>query len=287
MVIFTPAKITDNQWAEKLLDGEVFMRPLREFGSWSRADKLNDKQLNNYYRGDDFEGTSFVFKSVDDSEFMRGADPNFKKLAKNLRYIDCGDIQFFKIFSLYCLEYNPQTNFLIKPNPRIKEFGDSAVIICDFCEFLRRLEIKVIEKWDKYLFFVDRVSFYDFSKTKSINPLFSKGNCYRYQKELRIAVCELEHNPFARGKNAMDALSLKCSSEKEIFNIGSIRDIAVKITIDDFLNLNLPEGFSCRWLTNNDQNKMTLFDRVVRDTKEQMSNYKSILVKPTITIPLD
>lgn len=29
---FIPVKVTDREWAEKLLDGEVFMRPLYEFG---------------------------------------------------------------------------------------------------------------------------------------------------------------------------------------------------------------------------------------------------------------
>ena len=30
---FIPVKVTDREWAEKLLDGEVFMRPLYEFGA--------------------------------------------------------------------------------------------------------------------------------------------------------------------------------------------------------------------------------------------------------------
>lgn len=32
---FILVKVTDKEWAERLLDGEVFMRPLHEFGSWS------------------------------------------------------------------------------------------------------------------------------------------------------------------------------------------------------------------------------------------------------------
>lgn len=41
---FIPVKVTDREWAEKLLDGEVFMRPLYEFGAWNL--KKEDKQLN-------------------------------------------------------------------------------------------------------------------------------------------------------------------------------------------------------------------------------------------------
>lgn len=284
MVLFTPAKITDDQWAEKLLDGEVFMKPLREFGSCGRLDNLNDKKLNNNYRGDIFEGTSKVFASAEDSEFMQGVDPEFKNVANNLRYIDCGDIQYFKIFSLYCLEYDPQKDFFIRPDPKMREFGDTAIIICDFCEFLRRLALKVDKKWEKYLFLADRISFYDFSETKNIDPVFSKSDSFRYQNELRIAVGELKHNPFAREVAAKNALSFNCTLEREIFQIGSIKDIAIKLNIDDFLNLNLPNDFSCRWPTNNDPNNMTLFDHAVQDTKRQMSNYKSLCVNPTVTI---
>ena len=37
---FIPVKVTDGIWADKLLAGEVFMRPLYEFGMWSALDKL-------------------------------------------------------------------------------------------------------------------------------------------------------------------------------------------------------------------------------------------------------
>lgn len=34
---FVLVKITDKKWADKLLDGEVFLRPLTEFGSGNRV----------------------------------------------------------------------------------------------------------------------------------------------------------------------------------------------------------------------------------------------------------
>jgi hypothetical protein len=48
--IFLPVKIYDRQWAEKLLDGSVFMRSLFEYGSWNKA-KYQTTEMNNPFRG--------------------------------------------------------------------------------------------------------------------------------------------------------------------------------------------------------------------------------------------
>ncbi len=34
---FIPVKITDKKWADKLVNGEVYMRALHEFGSWGNV----------------------------------------------------------------------------------------------------------------------------------------------------------------------------------------------------------------------------------------------------------
>lgn len=41
-------------------------------------------------------------------------DENVKKYIKQIWYIDDTDIKYFKIFSLYCMEYDPSTNFFLK-----------------------------------------------------------------------------------------------------------------------------------------------------------------------------
>ena len=133
---FIPVKVTDREWAEKLLDGEVFMRPLYEFGAWNL--KKEDKQLNNSFRGDLCEGMSGIFGEVEECPIYDSFDENVKKYIKQIWYIDDTDIKYFKIFSLYCMEYDPSTNFFLKPNPKMCEFGDTAVIIADYNEFIDR-----------------------------------------------------------------------------------------------------------------------------------------------------
>lgn len=83
---FIPVKVTDREWAEKLLDGEVFMRPLYEFGAWNL--KKEDKQLNNSFRGDLCEGMSGIFGEVEECPIYDSFDENVKKYIKQIWYID-------------------------------------------------------------------------------------------------------------------------------------------------------------------------------------------------------
>ena len=43
---FIPVKITDKKWADKLVNGEDYMRALHEFGSWGNVTE-KDTVLNN------------------------------------------------------------------------------------------------------------------------------------------------------------------------------------------------------------------------------------------------
>ena len=37
---FIPVKITDKKWADRFVQGEVFMRALADFGVWSRLQNI-------------------------------------------------------------------------------------------------------------------------------------------------------------------------------------------------------------------------------------------------------
>ena len=89
---FIPVKVTDREWAEKLLDGEVFMRPLYEFGAWNL--KKEDKQLNNSFRGDLCEGMSGIFGEVEECPIYDSFDENVKKYIKQIWYLESPRIQF-------------------------------------------------------------------------------------------------------------------------------------------------------------------------------------------------
>ena len=174
---FIPVKITDKEWADRLLDGEVYMRSLYEFGSWN---KNKNEKLDNQFRGDIREGTAAVYSDIEKSSFTKGLDPRVKKLIHELWFVDESDVKYFKIFSLYCMDYVPETNFFVTPDPRIAEFGDTAVIIRDFNEFLERYAKALFKAYPHVVSLLDRISFYRANENRETNPIFEKEASFEY-----------------------------------------------------------------------------------------------------------
>ena len=117
---FIPVKVTDREWAEKLLDGEVFMRPLYEFGAWNL--KKEDKQLNNSFRGDLCEGMSGIFGEVEECPIYDSFDENVKKYIKQIWYIDDTDIKYFRF--LY-------KGIIIKHNKTEPTYTKTSLFLCE------------------------------------------------------------------------------------------------------------------------------------------------------------
>lgn len=276
---FIPVKVTNKEWADKLLDGEVFMRPLHEFGSWNQK---KDEAVNNQFRGDINEGTAAVYRDVNKFPGIGQFPEDFRNVLLQASVIDDTDIQYFKIFSLYRMIYNPATDFFIKPDPRMAEFGDTAVIIRDYNEFIERFGKALFAKYDKVSSMIDVVNFYNFNETRQTNPLFEKIDTYKYQNELRMAFCELERDEFAVGSGADTALRTVNDLTPVKLNIGSIRDIAVSIPMEDFLDLKFPEDL-CLCFPMNEENPSN-YDEIVKWSREQMKNYRTILGKPMFVV---
>lgn len=279
---FIPVKVTDREWAEKLLDGEVFMRPLYEFGAWNL--KKEDKQLNNSFRGDPCEGMSGIFGEVEECPIYDSFDENVKKYIKQIWYIDDTDIKYFKIFSLYCMEYDPSTNFFLKPNPKMCEFGDTAVIIADYNEFIERFGKALFKKYDSVVSMMDRVKFYNFRETRETNPLFEKHEKYSYQNELRMAFCELRENKFAMGINSDTSKEIVEDLTPVKLQIGNIRDIAYAIPIENFLKLLIPRYIPLRFPMRELYESQSNYDKLVSNTRSVMKNHKSPFVRPMLVI---
>ena len=278
---FIPVKVTDKKWAERLLDGEVFMRPLHEFGSWN---KNKDGSVSNQFRGDIHEGTSAVYGDTKQFPGIDGYPQDLQNVVGQVSLIDDGEIQYFKIFSLYRMIYNPATDFFVKPDARMKRFGDTAVLIRDYNEFIERYGLALFAKYNKVISMISPVDFYGLQETKQTNPLFSKEKSYEYQHELRMAFCELEHNIFVRGPDAGTALSIVQSLSPVTLQIGSIRDIAIALPIDDFLDLKFPRDIRLKFPMRDSMEVPSNYDGIVQWTKEQMKDYHTILAKPMLVI---
>lgn len=282
---FIPVKVTDKQWADKLMQGEIFMRPLHDFGIWNKNNSNTDNSvLNNNFRGDIHEGTVSVTTDIQNCELLKGADPGFKEVVKQVSFIDSHEAQYMKIYSLYCLEHDPNTDFFVQPDERMKKFGDTAVIICDFDSFLRRVGQSLIDEYgDIFLFMLDRIRFFDFSETKATSPLFEKNNAYAYQKELRMVFGELEENRFARKIKDGKHFRMVWNLEPKKIQIGDISDIAYVLPIDDFLLLKGFEGKRFRWPVGEGDQK-TIFDLMVEDTRKIMKDFNTPILTPLVII---
>ena len=182
------------------------------------------------------------------------------------------------------MDYVPETNFFVTPDPRIAEFGDTAVIIRDFNEFLERYAKALFKMYPHVISLLDRVSFYSANENRETNPLFEKEASFEYQKELRMAFGILEPNPFARLPKDGEAWRMVMDTNSVKLQLGSIRDIAIALPIEDFLTLKFPEDIRLRFPMREEGEAESNFDSVVKTTREQMKNYHSILTKPTFII---
>lgn len=164
------------------------------------------------------------------------------------------------------------------------KFGDTAVLIIDFCEFLERYARALFAKYDRLISLIDKVQPFNFQQTRWLNPLFCKHESQAYQNELRIAFGALEKDEFAMGPSAENANSMIMNYAPVTLQLGDLRDITVEMPIDDFLNGRLPRGFRCRWPENDRPNPPSNFEEVRAWTVEQMKNYHSIHVRPAYTL---
>lgn len=222
-------KFIDKKWADKLMDGEVFMRAIACFGDISR--RASDSQ--NEFRGDVLEGINYSFG-------------NQVGLVDVLTYRE-------KIYCLYALEFDEEAGGFIKPDNRILEFGDTAVIIYNTGEFLHRICNAMLERFgNNFWTSFQRVEYdVDFSVEQPYDE-FCKAFSYAYQNEFRIVLdlANGKFNPeqlsdvtdFARltfpGKIEEDT-NPDSLSDSLTLNIGNIRDISISISTYDLLNDNL------------------------------------------------
>lgn len=240
-------KIVDKKWAEKLMDGEVFMRAIACFGDLSRR----SGDSNNQFRGDSLEGFSFSFENNHNPyAYMEDSNGNISEIVPN--QVGLIDVLTYreKIFCLYALEYNEEGGSFIKPDSRIVDFGDTAVIIHNTQEFLYRICNALLKRfgnnfWTSFM----RVNYnVEFSTSQPYDE-FCKSPSYSWQNEFRIAL------DLAQGKFDPDTLSNVTDfarltfpgkiiedtnpdslADSIVLNIGDIRDICVSISTAKFVD---------------------------------------------------
>lgn len=264
---YVPARVMDKQWAELFVKGQMFMRSLTEFGAWEAVKNHDNSELNNSFRGDLREGSIKNIANPEDDRLFSAFPEDLKRAIKVGAILDAGDIQYFNTLCLCCIDYLPEYNKFIHPSAKMKEFGDTAVIIKDMNEFLRRFMIGVEKCYPRVCLLMDEIEYYSQGETKLLNPLFNKPKSYRDQNELRIAIGRLDVNrPTANGRYEL------CQSTEPLkFEIGDISDITQMMSIDDFCMLNNMEPVVLPMI----DLRSDIFNKLIKDTQDRMRHFES------------
>lgn len=181
-------KILDEKWAEKLMDGEIFMRAISCFApleNWIRQ-KKNDPTVQNSFRGDNMEGFT---KSFGEDTDPLGMNLKHDIPLNSFGFIDAKRLRE-KIYCLYSYEYDKKHKCFIKPDSQLVDFGDTAVIITNPQSFLERVSSAINKRFNNLDFYMayHRVIYnIDTSSNKEYNE-FCKSKDYLWQKEFRIAL---------------------------------------------------------------------------------------------------
>lgn len=240
------AKVTDKQWAEKFQKGQIFMKALQCFGDFSKMEPSSQ----NTFRGDTLEGVSESFSKNRNPYTWIETPLGYREIVDN--QVGLVDVLLLreKVFCMYALEYKNEHDGFYIPDSRMKDFGDTAVIITDTFEFLRRVCLAIVKKYD-YSFWIacKRVS-YDvtFGSTRYYNE-FHKSPSYSWQNEFRIAL-DLALGKFCHEilDNVTDFAKLTfpgiieedmnpdSMADSLIIDIGDIYDISTSISTDVFIS---------------------------------------------------
>ena len=86
------------------------------------------------------------------------------------------------------------------------------------------------------------------------------------------------------GPDADSALKIVEDASPVKLQLGSIRDIAYAVPIDNFLKLLIPRYIPLHFPMRELYQIPSNYDIIVSETRKIMKNYKSIFVKPMITI---
>jgi len=159
-------KVIDRQWAERLLDGELYMRPISDFVEMSRVDP---------HRGDLFEATLAVT-----------AD---KEAIGPIVWLPEGGPAQYHIYCMYCFEYSIEASGFVVPDPRLHEFGDTAVLVVNPIEFFARLRRCFSERSIALSrCAARRVSYVMDASTPGDHDEFDKSPSYSWQHEYRLSI---------------------------------------------------------------------------------------------------
>jgi len=192
-------------------NGHIYMNPYSLFG----------KAEIDVVRKDEYENLTYLLQSSQAKIKVNECELKTKGSIK-LYFPNDDKANVTHIFSMSSLEVGdniPDDGSVF--DERIREFGDSFVVILDVKAFLNRVELTLENlKGNEIIssYKADKIVYVDESRYQGKMTIFHKLLRYAWQREWRIAV------------------SAKNNEVPLQFNIGSIKDISVVIDMKKFQN---------------------------------------------------
>lgn len=248
---FILGKIFNNsQYAINLLNGQVYINPLASFGVGNLSN-INE-EMTNTYRGDLNEGLS---TNSSTSNLYNNQVINFFQDIGGIP-LEAGSIgeidTRFLSENVYCLSaifFDNEGKELQHLDDKLFQFDDDnkglAIVIYDVKKFLERLIKTLSDSMGSPYWISYGLVDYDFDKQEDkVTYEFTKEKSFSYQQEFRIAINITE--PEYKVRRGTDKMKYDLKSGSLLLNIGSIRDIAFVIPVDDYINLKFPDKY--KWL---------------------------------------
>lgn len=197
--MYLPVKFLKKQHADEMMQGRILMRPLKDFEAWeSEGQSMNDAPAAVKWR-----------------------DPMDRQRLTHL-------------FCMYRMQFDPEEKrFEVIPE-KVKEFGDTAVVILDPEEFFRRLA-----GWcercfgQRYQLAVGDVVYDSTFSDRGNENFLVKGAEYSWQKEVRLAAV-LSPN-LVPVSSKPDEYEDPNAEELWYIEIGDLSDIAVEIPAEELV----------------------------------------------------
>lgn len=241
---------SDKNHAKALHDGLIYINPLAQFGIGKLVEQ---KTMSNKYRDDLNEGLSVNIDSGN-PRLNSNVITFFQDIGGIPRNVDAiGEIDTrFLHENVYCLSsifYDCEKSEFIKLSEKMFQFTDKqeglAVVIYDVKEFLNRIMRTLSDSLGSPYWIAYGLVDYDFEQhnTQETDE-FTKEEEFSYQQEFRIAINVLGNN-FKVRKNT-DCFKYDVDKGTILLNIGSIKDIAFTLSVEDYINLNFPAEY--QWI---------------------------------------
>lgn len=201
--MYLPVKFLKKQYADEMMQGRILMRPLKDFEIWESTGR--------------------------DGEKAPAARPQGELMDRQ---------RLARLFNMYRMQFDPERKQFADIPERVKELGDTAVVILNPAEFCRRLA-----EWcgrcfgQRYQLAVGDVIYNSALANGEKENFFVKNEVYGWHKEVRLAAVLSPNLMPVRSKpdggedpNAEGAWHVE---------IGELSDIAVEISVEKLIT----EGF--------------------------------------------